>query len=270
MSYKSLIVAVTDAEVGARALAQAAALAARHDAHLTALYVYEPPYYRYPVAYPEIIQVDPEAARGEDAATLAVRDAFQASCRAEGVEKYEWRFVRGERLHVLALHARYVDALVMAQGDLAAQVAIASPRPVIAVPAEASERAPGRRIMLAWNTSREATRAATAALPLMAEAERVWVLTIDAATGDWRGHGAEPGADIALYLARHGIEAEVRQVDSDTDGVADTLITEAIEMNADLLCMGAYGHSRLRELVLGGVSREVMRGPLPMSVLMAH
>lgn len=270
MSYKSLIVSITDAETDRGALNQAAALAARHDAHLTALHIYEPPYYRYPLAYIDMSDIDPEAARGQDKRTLAVRQAFEDACRAEGVTKYEWRFVRGEMLRTLALHARYIDALILPQGDLAARVALASPRPVIAVPDQAPAQAVGRRIMLAWNASREATRAATAALPLMTEAERVWVLTIDASSTYRGDHGAEPGADIALYLARRGIDAEVRQVDSDKEGVADTLVAEALEMDADLICMGAYGHSRLRELALGGATRDMLRGPLPVSVLLAH
>lgn len=271
MSYKSLIVNVTDAETDRQTLVQAAALAARYDAHLTGLFVYEPEYYRYPLAYPNVVDMDPDAAQGRDETTQAVREAFEAACRGEGAEKREWRFVRGETLNTIALHARYADALVMPQSHLAAQVAIASSRPVIAVPEHAPSRAPGRRIVLAWNASREATRAATAALPLMVDAERVCVLIVDAGTpGGSRAHGAEPGADIALYLARHGVKADVRQVESDADGLADTLVVESIELNADLICMGAYGHSRLRELVLGGTTHDVLDAQLPMSLLLAH
>lgn len=270
MSYKSLIVSVTSAETDARALAQAAALAVRHDAHLTGLFVYEPAYYRYPLAYPQIMDIDAEAARGEDEATRAVRDAFHAACRSEGVEKHEWRFVRGEMLATLALHARYADAVVLPQGELAARLAITAPRPVIAVPDAALSGAAGRRVLLAWNATREATRAATAALPVMVLADQVSVLAVDAQGGLWREHGEEPGVDIALYLARHGVEARVCQVDSDPEGIAGTLITEALEMDADLLCMGAYGHSRLRELVLGGVTQDLLAGPLPLPVLLAH
>ncbi|MGN8157568.1 universal stress protein [Salinisphaera sp. RV14] len=270
MSYKSLIIAITEVSLDRAAINQAAALAARFDAHLTGLYVYEPPYYRYPLAYPNIADVDPEAASGRDEATLAAREAFEAACRAEGVETNEWRFVRGETLNTLALHARYADALVMSGGDLAARLAIVSSRPVIAVPEADRDRPLGQRIMLAWNASRESTRAATAALPLMARAEQVCVLVIDPDGSAHRRLGDNPGADIALYLARHGIEAEVRLADSDSVGVADTLLTEAIEMNADLVCMGAYGHSRLRELVLGGVTRDVIDAPPPVPLLLAH
>lgn len=270
MNYKSLIVAITEVSLDRAAIDRAAALAARFDAHLTGLFVYEPPYYHYPLAYPYVADIDPGVASGTDDATQAARDAFEAACRAEGVETFEWRFVRGETLHTLALHARYADALIMSGGDLAARLAIVSSRPVIAVPEADRERPIGQRIVLAWNASREATRALTAALPLMAQAEHVCVLVIDPDGPAHRELGDNPGADIALYLARHGIDAVVRRADSDTDGVADTLLTEAVEMNADLICMGAYGHSRLRELVLGGVTRDVIDAPPPVALLLAH
>lgn len=270
MSYKSLIIAITEVTLDRAAINQAAALAARFDAHLTGLFVYELPYYRYPLAYPNLADIDPDAASGQDEATLAAREAFDAACRAEGVTRHEWRFVRGETLHTLALHARYADALIMSGGDLAARLAIVSSRPVIAVPEADRERSLGQRILLAWNAGREATRAVTAALPLMQGAEQVWVLCIDAQSAARRRPGDNPGADMARYLACHGIDAQVRRVDSGTAGVADLLLAEAVDMGADLICMGAYGHSRLRELVLGGVTRDVIDAPPPVSLLLAH
>ncbi|HET7313343.1 universal stress protein [Salinisphaera sp.] len=270
MNYKSLIVAITEVSLDRAAIDRAAALAARFDAHLTGLFIYEPPYYHYPLAYPNIADLDPEAAGGTDAATQAARAAFESACRAHGVETHEWRFVRGETLHTLALHARYADAMLMSGGHLAARLAIVSSRPVITVPEADRDRPLGRRIVLAWNASREATRAATSALPLMVGAERLCVLVIDSNGASQRQLGANPGADIALYLARHGVEAQVRHADKNTRGIADTLLTEALEMDADLICMGAYGHSRLRELVLGGVTRDVIDAPPPVPLLLAH
>jgi nucleotide-binding universal stress UspA family protein len=105
-------------------------------------------------------------------------------------------------------------------------------------------------------------------VPLLAGAERVTVLTINAeATPD--GHGEEPGADIALHLARHGLQVTVRRIAGAEISAGDMLLNEATDLGADLIVMGGYGHSRLRELVLGGATRTLL-GQMTVPVLMAH
>ncbi|HYU11246.1 MAG TPA: universal stress protein, partial [Stellaceae bacterium] len=115
---------------------------------------------------------------------------------------------------------------------------------------------------------REAARAVNDAMPLLAAAEAVTVLTIDPEQGP-DGHGEIPGADIALHLARHGVKAQVERTISAGIGVGNMLLSWAADLEADLLVMGAYGHSRVRELLLGGATRTVLTS-MTLPVLMAH
>jgi nucleotide-binding universal stress UspA family protein len=125
--------------------------------------------------------------------------------------------------------------------------------------------------MLAWNASHQATRAASDALPLLRNAGRVTVLVVD---GSVRGipqgaHGQEPGADVAAWLARHDVKVEVARDTSGSVDVGNVILSRAADLNVDLIAMGIYGHSRLRELVLGGVSRTILQH-MTVPVLIAH
>jgi nucleotide-binding universal stress UspA family protein len=124
----------------------------------------------------------------------------------------------------------------------------------------------GKRVLVAWNASAEASRAIADALPLLARAESVNVIVFE--TGKAGDHGEEPGADAALYLARHGVKATVSRYGSPDIDIGSQILSRAADMTADLIVMGAYGHSRMRELVLGGATRtilESMTAPVLMS-----
>jgi nucleotide-binding universal stress UspA family protein len=126
----------------------------------------------------------------------------------------------------------------------------------------------GERVLVAWDGSREAARAVSDALPILERAASVLVVSISPESAP-RRRGALPDAAIAVHLARHGIEAAVRSVETDQMDVGEALLASAADGNCDLLVMGAYAHSRLRELVLGGATQTVLaRTTLP--VLMAH
>jgi len=138
---------------------------------------------------------------------------------------------------------------------------------VLVVPYAGTFSAPGQRVLVAWNASPQATRAVNDALPLLARAAKVTILAINPAGGS-RGHGEVPGADIALHLARHGVRAEATHVYADDIEVGDVILSRAADFSADLIVMGAYGHARLREIVLGGATRslfEHMTAPVFMS-----
>lgn len=130
-------------------------------------------------------------------------------------------------------------------------------------------RAPlGKTVMLCWNASRESARAASDALPLLRGADKVIVLSIDPKSSA-DGHGAEPGADVATWLARHGVKVTVqRDVAADSD-VGDVILSRAADHDVDLIVMGLYGHSRLREMMLGGASRTLLAS-MTVPVFMAH
>jgi nucleotide-binding universal stress UspA family protein len=192
------------------------------------------------------------------------RAHFEAVAAREGLSA-EWRPIRSPLTESVVAHARYADVAVVARSDPGGReppvivpewLVFGSGRPVILLPA----RAPAtlvRRVVVGWNASREATRAVADALPLLAHAEAVEVLVVDPERH--AGHGQEPGADIARHLARHGLSVEVRLLDSGGEPVSSTLLARAAAFGAELLIVGAYGHSRLTELVFGGTTRRVLR-----------
>lgn len=141
---------------------------------------------------------------------------------------------------------------------------IQSGRPVMVVPRGCTARMPPRRILAAWKPTREAARAFHDALPFLRMAESVDIVIINPVGGD-RGHGEQPGADVATHLTRHGIKVNVVVLPDERDDVSVALLRHAGEMDADLLVAGGYGHSRFREWALGGVTRELlMQSTIPM------
>jgi nucleotide-binding universal stress UspA family protein len=139
---------------------------------------------------------------------------------------------------------------------------------VLVVPHDWAPGSLGERVLIAWDARREAARAVSDALPILRQAASVLVMSINPRSTPL-GHGEVPGADIALHLARHQIEAEARSVETDRMDVGDALLAFAADRGRDLLVMGAYAHSRTRELVLGGATRTILKR-MTLPVLMAH
>lgn len=278
--YKDILVAVDGARPARGRVELAAALAERFDAHLIGLYssvLGEEPqqsFYDVPLLDP-IYRDFVHQVRQEGSAAQAL---FEEIANREGLSR-EWRVSTGYPSQALAVHGRYVDLIVLGQLDpddtpaplvrpLPEEVAMTVGRPVLVIPYAAHFAEIGRNVIVAWDASRSATRAVNDALPLLAAAAAVTVLTIDAKEGPDR-HGAVPGADIALHLARHGVKAIVEATVSDGIDVGNVLLSWAADAGADLLVMGAYGHSRMRELVLGGVTGTVVES-MTLPVLLAH
>ena len=143
-----------------------------------------------------------------------------------------------------------------------------SGRPVLVVPAGSTATLPPKRVVIAWKPTREASRAVADAMPLLRKAESVNVVVIDPVVGE-AAHGGEPGADIAAHLARHGLKVEVETRPSMNFSVAYAVLQHARTVGADLVVAGGYGHSRLREAMLGGTTRELLESThLP--VLFSH
>lgn len=137
--------------------------------------------------------------------------------------------------------------------------------PVVIVPAMPAVQI-GQHVVIAWNGSRESARAVQNALPILERAETVNVVCVDQASP---GSNLPPGAELARYLGCHGVEAALDNVHDSTLTVGDTILGHIEDLGADLLVMGAYGHSRLREFVLGGVTKRILqRATVP--VLMSH
>ena len=165
-----------------------------------------------------------------------------------------------------AVHARYGDLAVVVRQDVAGpqgptglveSLVLSSGRPTIVLPPQGAAT-PTHRVLVGWNARREATRAVADALPLLVRAAAVEVVVVDG-KGGIEGHGQEPGADVARYLARHDVRVEVRRLSSGGEDVGHVLLARAAAFEADLVVMGAYGHSQLSEWVFGGVTRTVLR-----------
>jgi nucleotide-binding universal stress UspA family protein len=124
------------------------------------------------------------------------------------------------------------------------------------------------RVLVAWDGGREAARAVNDALPILERATAVKALLINPSDAS-NGHRREPGADIALHLARHGVKVTAARTVARDISVADAILAEISDYGADLLVMGAYGHSRAREFMLGGVTRQMLT-TMPVPVLMSH
>jgi nucleotide-binding universal stress UspA family protein len=263
-------------------LAVAGRLAARHGAHLTGVHVIDIPSanYFYGAAMP-FVPANPEEIvermRSEASAAAApVEAAFRACLRANGIEG-EWRLVEGNPPSTVALHARYADLIVVGQPNqyephdddaVTVTTVMTSGRPVLAVPFAGDFPTIGERVLVAWNASREAARAVNDALPLLVGAKQVTILAINPQRGVG-GHGDVPAADIALHLARHGLRAEAAHTVAKDISDGEALLSYAADIGADLIVAGAYGHSRARELVFGGVTRTLI-AEMTAPVLLSH
>jgi nucleotide-binding universal stress UspA family protein len=192
------------------------------------------------------------------------RAQFDTIVRRHGIPS-EWRSLPYLSSEV-GVHAYYADLVVVARPEsdgqtagppgLAESLVLSSGRPIIVFPPRGMVSRV-RRALVAWNATRESIRAVADAMPLLVKADAVDVLVVDHQRRP-EGHGQEPGADIARHLARHGAQVEVRRLSSGGKDVGDLLLSQAAAFHADLLVMGAYGHSQVREWMFGGVTRKVL------------
>ncbi|MGE5652180.1 MAG: universal stress protein [Bacillota bacterium] len=206
--------------------------------------------------------------------------AFEAAADKAGVPFFEKRVIEDEAGIALCLQARYSDLLVVGQpdpdemppaqrADMVEYVLMHSGRPLLLVPYAWKAGAIGKRVMVAWDGSLEAARAVSGAIPLLRNARLVQVTVFNPEVGP-DAHGEEPGADIALYLERHGIEVEVsRQHVGHQIDVGNAMLSHAADIGADLIVMGGYGHARFREVLMGGVTQTILRS-MTVPVLMSH
>ncbi len=274
MAFKDLLVCLDSHPSVEARIRLAVDLARRYEAHVTGLRII--PLFTLPGYYtPEAVRLAIEMRRSEaEAFRRGIGARFEEALRRNGVSG-DLRVVEAEVGPEASLNARYVDLAILAQPDPdnpsdAApppdEVVLQSGRPALIVPYIGAPDTLAQRVLVAWNAGREATRAVNDALPLMRDARVVRVVAINPErSGD---HGEDPGADIALHLARHGVKAEVSTVRTDIDP-ADMLLSIASDFGADLVVMGAYGHSRAREIVLGGFTRHML-AHMTVPVFMSH
>jgi nucleotide-binding universal stress UspA family protein len=276
VSYKTIIVHLDAGQRRKERLDLAYAVAETYDAHLVGLFALEPLLVpAAPEAEPAILEL--ELRNREDAAKRA-RAEFEDKLRKENYPKSEWRATLDDGFRALRFHARYADLVIMGQPEpedaggvpqwFAHELVLSAGKPILYIPYAGHFENVGKRIFIPWNASREASRAVWDGLPFLADAEDAEVVTFDP---DKLGLGDDgmPDPDIAADLARHGARVTVGTQPSAGVDIGSLILSRAADMAADLVVMGAYGHSRVRELVLGGATRAMFKS-MTVPTLMSH
>ena len=266
MALKNILVHLDNSHHSAARLRLALDLAQSHQARLTALYIITHPYYE-----PQHV--------GEEADTVRIQDGFNGIIAEAGVDAellaVDWKVTGVTVTEVVNLHAHYADLVIVGQtehgspdrntpADLPERVVLGSGRPVLVVPYTASYKNIGNRVLVAWKTGREATRAVNDALPLLAMAAEVNVLVVNPADPE-----NKEGEKICAHLACHAIRARAEQTTAVDISIADVLLNRASVEGSDLLVMGAYAHTRIATLTLGEVARHILKH-MTVPVLMSH
>jgi nucleotide-binding universal stress UspA family protein len=277
--YKTILVHVDETAASSVRTELGIGLARLHGAHLvgaapTGLASYLLPQAGMDVGAPAIAfpieQLHAEADRA--------LDRFEAQLSSAADVPFERRRIDDEAGVGISLHGRYSDLIVISQSafdkftprlrsDFPDYVVLNSARPVLVLPAAGDRADIGKRVTVAWNGSSNAVHAITSAIPMLQRAQSVNLVVFDALV-DSEHHGQLPGADIALYLARHGVAVDVTTAHASGEP-GDALLSFAADHGSDLIVMGAYGHSRFSEIVLGGASRTALLSS-PIALWMAH
>lgn len=278
MAYKSILTVVSGGTTEGSALDGAAAVAAEQDAHLEVLALgidVSTPGFYYAGANAMVEQHSLERARAEAEETeSAVRAALEGA-------QVRWSVVSGVvqigTIHQLVgTHARFADLVVLPKpygtGKTTSDEAILEAAlftghaPVLILPQGQSLGAPDR-VVVAWNMSDEAMAAVRAALPLLKAAQSTNIVIVDPPRHS--ADRSDPGGALSQMLARHGAKPEISVVAQTMPKTASVLARHCDDRRADLLVMGAYGHSRFREALLGGATRDMLE-EAEIPVLMHH
>jgi nucleotide-binding universal stress UspA family protein len=292
MSIASLLAVVDGGDASSAVMAAAVKLGQRFDAYVEALHVRVDPESAIPLvgegmSAAMVEQVAADLRQSTETHARTARRAYEEACRSVDLPTTEadgaaeagkftcaWRELTGREDSETAARALLFDLTICGRPDEASEGAYApaleaalfeAGRPVLVVPG-GFETEIGRRALIGWSGTRECARAVTGALPILAAGGQAEVVAL-VEEGETPGGVKDPQA-AADWLNLHGIDARARRVPL-ADGAGAALMQAASERDADLLVMGAYGHSRLREFVLGGATREVLTH-CALPVLMAH
>lgn len=276
MSLKDILVHIDETRACTARLNYAVRLARFHGAHLTGLYTIPP------LVVPGYVAVEfPVEALEMQEETLLKRSReaqsrFEQATAEAGISA-EWRCEQGHFDTICTEHARYADLLLLGQVDredteslpdqAPSEVILRSGRPVMVLPYIGAPDTLCEKILVSWDGKRESIRAVNDAMPLLRAAVSVSLISIQeqgAASSDQLAD-----SDIVRHLQRHGVDVEAQIINSGGLDVGNALLDHVTDIGADLVVMGAWGHSRLREWVLGGTTRLVLN-EMTVPVLMSH
>ena len=277
MSYKTILVHLNDKRRAEAVLEPAAELAARYNSHLIGLHVYASmpaPPVRLPGS-----SVLGGVAAGEHQHSDEIATIFQRMTANKPFVP-DWQVLKVAHVDlapVVMERGRAADLIVAGQTDpdwdlsplldFPERLALEGGRPVLVIPYAGRYPKVGQNVVVAWKASRESARAVFDALPLLQGAQNVHILEI-------REHGSKkpelaPDTSIAAALARHGIKPNIRTSVASDISIGDEILSRLADLDADLLVMGAYGHSRMRELVFGGATRHIAQH-MTVPTLLSH
>lgn len=277
--YKTIVVHVDSTARCSQRIAVGVELAKRWQGHLvgaamTGLQTYLLPQADYQTGL-QFAGLSIESLRAE-ASDALVR--FEAAATQAGLTSFEGRCIDDEAGIGMSLQARYSDLVIVSRmaldeflpglrPDFPDYVALNASSPVLVMPLAAPGASIGERVTVAWNGSPQAMRAIASAIPILQSARQVDLVVFDSKLDPVQSE-ANLGHDMAQHLARHGISCTVSQRTAEPDD-GRSLLAFADEKQSDLIVMGAYGHSRFRELLLGGMTRSVL-STSPVPLWMAH
>ena len=303
MLLKDILVCLDPTGSGEARLRLAAGLASEHHAHLSAAYVlpeqiagagiagddglgFHAPNESAAVAEGSLVAsipapAAPPAERGDYARRLELTDLvqqrFAETLQLGGISGGDWQLFGAGESEDLLVVARAADLVIYPQSTVEYRLPVgfgpedlvmAAGRPILVVPPRTDFIALGRRVLVAWDGSREAARAAHDALPLLNKVELVTLMTVSAREADSERH--RPGLERMLRnYERHGIAVRVEEALSAGQAISDVLLSRVADLGADLIVAGAYHHSQLRESLFGGVTRDLLERMVT-PVLLSH
>jgi nucleotide-binding universal stress UspA family protein len=270
MKFKDFLVHMDNTPHCPARLSLAINLARRHNAHLTGLYVIAQPHYQ-----PRHESIEKQAA---EARALFDRETAKSGISAEWVCA-DWPITGVSVTEIVNLHAYHKDLVIVGQTDHSSLPADIPPdlpellirnsgRPILIVPFAGAFRTVGERVMVAWKSGRESTRALNDAMPFLQDAQQVRILRISSPVAE-DGSGKGYAEQISAHLARHGIVAKMELFAAAHVPIGDLFLNQAWEGGCDLLVMGAYTHNARGTLALGPAALHVLRH-MTMPVLMSH
>ena len=269
MSIKDIMVICDAGEANDYRVETALLYARVHQAHLTGLHLV--PYPIVPVYggnFPEAIPyISSEQLKQSENTANEIRDTFKKKA-AEQEVPCDWKEIDGVDVRYIIDNARYTDVVIVPQGyskygedntqKINDYLSIHLGRPLIVTPDLKKVFNLPKRVVIAWNESHEAARAVHDALPMLQYAEQIQVVSVAASVEQEKKYMIYDD-DLRKHLSHHGINVEVRSLDPASKGTGKTILESALEYDADFIVMGAYGHTRLKEIVLGGATKYLLR-----------
>ncbi len=275
MSIKSILLHMDNNGRSKSCLSACLFLADQFDAHVTGLANRLPAYipaYAAAQIPPEVFTSFDEA---QDSLLKSAKDEFENAVNVAGrAGRSSWEIGDGNLADTITTRARYHDLIILRQeksGDdidgyknIPDEIILAAGRPVLVIPYINHGEIFGKSILVAWNNGREAARAVSDAIPFFKKADDVRILSANPRNGE-----EVPAAELARYMSEHGVKPEVSRTTASNINVGDMLLNDVADNGHDMIVMGGYGHQRIREMLLGGVTKDILQN-MTVPILFSH